>query len=396
MAKEVSKAADEEDKISTRDEEALDKLLEDKDEAAVSTEVDSDELREDGKLTATGLDLESVRSDEAVLAAEVANELPDPDDDEAAVSVTVAGGGEGGGRGCSASGVGSITTTVVELFDSGRSGSKSIPSTGVTVQVVGVAAAILMADLNMGEAGASEKEVEVSDGSLDTEEVVVTSGLRVSKLMDEGAETVVILGDAALDDGAVLTGEGANTVCADGVCDKAAATIGGEATVGVTNEGAMAWGGAAVGVVKEDATVTLPEGGTTTGMENNGVTFIATIGREKWGAMLIEGGGVTEGMANLEVPLIGAGKPFKVDDLMSGAGAFVKLCALTCLAEFCKAGMADTVTMDGGSEMGKRFHGPGGKVSREDAAITAGGKVELERLRVEVAVFDLHCVPDWV
>lgn len=396
MAKEVSKAADEEDKISTRDGEALDKLLEDEDKAAVSTEVDSDELGDDGRLTAAELDLESVGSEEAILAAEVAGELPDPDDDEAAVSVTVAGGGEGGDRGCSASGEGSITTTVVELFDSGRSGSKSTPSTGVTVQVVGVAAAILMVDLNVGETGASEKEVEVSDGSLDTEEVVLTPGLGVSKLMDEGAETVAALGDAALDDGAVLTGEGAITVCADGVRDKAAATIGCEATVGVANECAMARGGAAVGMVKEDATVTLPEGGTTTGMENNGVTFIATIGREKWGAMLIEGGGVTEGMANLEVPLIGAGKPFKVDDLMSGAGAFVKLCALTCLAEFCKAGMADAVTIDGGSEMGKRFHGPGGKVSREDAAMTAGGKVELERLRVEVAVFDLHCVPDWI
>ena len=80
-------------------------------------------------------------------------------------------------------------------------------------------------------------------------------------------------------------------------------------------------------------------------------------------------------------------------DLIRGAGAFVKLCGdLTCcLAEFCRAGMADAVTMDGGGEMGKRFHGPGGKLSREDAAITAGGSVELERLRVdELAATDLR------
>ena len=81
---------------------------------------------------------------------------------------------------------------------------------------------------------------------------------------------------------------------------------------------------------------------------------------------------------------------------MRGAGAFVKLCGVLtcCLAEFCRAGMADAVTMDGGSEMGKRFHGPGGKLSREDAAITAGGSVELERLRVdELAAIDLLYMP---
>lgn len=60
-----------------------------------------------------------------------------------------------------------------------------------------------------------------------------------------------------------------------------------------------------------------------------------------------------EGASTIEVPPIGAGKLFKVDTLMSGAGALVKVCTLTCLAEFCKAGMVDAVTMDGGSERGK-------------------------------------------
>ena len=171
---EVSKA-DVDDKMSSREGEAL---VDEEDNAAVSTE---DELREDGKLTATGFDLEPVGSDEAVLTAEFegAGELPNPGNDDegaAAVSLTVAGNVEGDG-GCLSSGEGSITTTVVELFDSGRSGSKSVPSTGVTVHVVGVAAAILMLELNLGDVEASENEAEVSDGSLDSEEAVLTSGL---------------------------------------------------------------------------------------------------------------------------------------------------------------------------------------------------------------------------
>ncbi len=267
-----------------------------------------------------------------------------------------------------------------------------VTSTGVTVQVVGVAAAVLTVELNTGEAETLEREAKVLDCRLVIEEVVTTPGLEDGKLIDEGAERVV---DAAFDDGAVPILDD------DELCDKAAVTIGGEATMGVVNEGAMATtlrdeitgGRAAVGVVTEDATATLPEGGTTTGMENNGVKFIATIGTEKQGAIFIEGGGVTEGVANFGVPPIGAGKLFRVDALMSGAGALVKVCALTCLAEFCKAGMVDTVTMDGGSERGKRFQGPEGKLSKEDAAITARGKVELERLRVdEVAVLDLRCM----
>ena len=85
-------------------------------------------------------------------------------------------------------------------------------------------------------------------------------------------------------------------------------------------------------------------------------------------------------MANLGGALKGASR---VDALMSGAGGVVKLCALTCLAEPCKAGMIDAVTTDGGIE-GKQLHW--GRLSREDAAMTAGGKVELDRLRFDDAV----------
>jgi hypothetical protein len=322
---EVSKA-DEDDRISSRVGEALDKLLlDEEDKAAVSIE---DEFIEDGgKRTATGFDLGPVGSDEEVLPAEFegGGELPNPCDDDdneaAAVSLTVVGsvedGGGVGGGGFSASGEdeGSITTTVVELFDSGRSGSKSTPSTGVTVQVVGVAAAMLMVELNPGEVEASENDAKVSDGRLplDSVEVVTMSGLGASKLLTaEGVETS---SDVALDDdeGAILTGEDTTT---DGVDD----TIVGGATVGVANE---------------DETVTVPDGGITKGMENNG-RFMATTGREKRGAMLTDGGDVTEGVANLEVTLVvGAGKLFTIEDLMSGAGAFVILCVLPCrLAEF--------------------------------------------------------------
>lgn len=361
--------------MSSREGEAL---VDEEDDTPVSTE---DEPREDGKLTATGFDLEPVGSDEVVPTAEFkgAGKLPNPGDDDegaAAVSLTVAGSveGSGGGGGCSASGEGSITTTVVELFVSGRSGSKSAPSTGVTVQVVGVAAAMLMVELNLGDVEASENEAKVSDGSLDSEETVLMFGLGVSKLMVEGDETSA---DAGLDDdGTVLTGEDSITDCVDGVHD----TIVGGAMVGVATE------------------VAPPGCWITKGMDNNDLTFMATIGREKWGATLTEGDDVKEGVAIREVPLrlvVGAGKLFTMEDLMRGAGAFVKLCALTCcLAEFCRAGMADAVTMDGGSETGKRLHGPGGKLSRDDAAITAGGSVELERLRVdELAATDLRYIP---
>lgn len=419
----VSKA-DEDDKISSRREGggALGKLLEDKDNSAPSTEF----VLDDGKFTSTGLDSESVESDEeALLTAKGVGELTGRDDDGAAASLeveegsnngadalsvpAVAGDGDNGGLADSGEGEGSITTTVVELFVSGRSGSKSKPSTGVTVQVVGVAAAMLLmiVELNTGEVEVSETEAEASDtdGSPDAEEVVLTPGLGDSKLIDEGSETVVVISElagAVLDDSATSTEGDSITACADGVHDKAAATMGGGVTMGVANGVAIGLvladeiseGGAEVGVVKnEDATV--PDGGTTVGMGNNCVTSLAATrntGREKWGAMLTDGGDVMEGMANLEVRLEGRGKLLTMDDLMSGAGAFVRPCVLTCLADFCRAGMADAVTMDGGSEMGKRFHGPGGKLSREEAAITAGGKVELERPKVSeeaTAVFAL-------
>ncbi len=108
MAKDVSKA-DVDDKISTREGDAVDELRDD--EAAVSTEFDLDEFREDGKLTATGLDSELTGSVEAVLTAEVTGKLPDPG--EEAASLTVAGGAEGWDG--SISGEGSITTTVVAV-----------------------------------------------------------------------------------------------------------------------------------------------------------------------------------------------------------------------------------------------------------------------------------------
>lgn len=292
--------------------------------------------------------------------------------------------------GRSASGEGSMTTTVVELLVSGKSGSMSIPSTGVTVQVVGVAAAILLVvvvvELHTGKEEASEDKSEVSEGT------ATMAGLEVP----EGAETVVVLimDEEALDDGEVFTGGDVIIVSAVGVHDEAVATIEGGATVGVVDADATGCTLSddmidAVGVVIDDATVILPDDGNTMGVESSGDTFTAITGRENMGALLTEGGDVTEGVANLETRPTGAGKLFKVDDLMSGAGAFVKLCVLPCLAEFCRAGMADAVTTDGGTEMGKRFHGPGGKLSSDDAAITAGGRVELERLRVgELTVFD--------
>ena len=84
------------------------------------------------------------------------------------------------------------------------------------------------------------------------------------------------------DDGVVLTGKDAITDCVDGVHDT---------TVG----------GAMVGVATE---VTPPPGGwITKGMDNNDLTFMATIGREKWGAVLAEDDDVKEGVAILGVPL---------------------------------------------------------------------------------------------
>lgn len=131
--------------------------------------------------------------------------------------------------------------------------------------MVGVAATV---DLDTGEAEASEREAEAFGGRLVIEEVVTTPGLEDANLMDDGA--VLILDD-------------------DELSDKAAVTIGGGVTVGVVNEGGTATslrdeitgGGAAVGVVNEDVTITLPEGGTTTGMDNNDDIFIATTGMEK-------------------------------------------------------------------------------------------------------------------
>lgn len=62
---EVSKA-DEDDKMSSREAEAFGVLLED---VVKATDFDLDELRDDDKLTAAGLHLESVGSDGAVLTA---------------------------------------------------------------------------------------------------------------------------------------------------------------------------------------------------------------------------------------------------------------------------------------------------------------------------------------
>ena len=136
-----------------------------------------------------------------------------------------------------------------------------------------------MLELNLGDVEASENETEVSDGSLDSEEAVLTSGLGVSKLTVEGEEISV---DGGLDDdGAVLTGKDAITDCVDGVHDT---TVGGP-MVGVATE------------------VIPPGGWITKGMDNNDLTFMATIGREKWGAVLAEDDDVKEGVAILEVPL---------------------------------------------------------------------------------------------
>lgn len=96
----VDSKADVDDSISTRE-----------GEAAVLTDFDLGKLGEDDKLAATGLDPESLELDKTVVTAEEAGEFSNPDVEAPIVSLTVAGGAEDGSG--SASGDGSITTTVV-------------------------------------------------------------------------------------------------------------------------------------------------------------------------------------------------------------------------------------------------------------------------------------------
>ena len=112
VAEEVSKAGTgvEDNKLATREVEALDELQDDT-EGAVLIKFDWDKLREDSVVTIIGLDSELMDLDVSVVAVEEGAGLDIdklPDDVEAALTTVVEGVRVG-----SASGKGSITTTVV-------------------------------------------------------------------------------------------------------------------------------------------------------------------------------------------------------------------------------------------------------------------------------------------